>query len=115
MGLYLCVFDGDEELDGVEVGIYADFGRFRSAVASHLEDDKTGARYPVLQLHSDCDGEWSVEQCGALEDELEDIARRLRKIAPAAFGSEWQEEVARSIGLTLTSLYDCFVDVDGEP
>lgn len=37
MGLYLCVFEGDDELDGVEVGSYADFGAFRSAVATHVE------------------------------------------------------------------------------
>ena len=41
MGLYLCIFagdDGDEELDGMEVGGYDDFGEFRDLIARLLED-----------------------------------------------------------------------------
>jgi len=52
MGLYLCVFDGEEELDGVEVGFYADFGTFRNAVVRHLENGKAGSRFPTLIHHS---------------------------------------------------------------
>ena len=70
MGLYLCVFDGDEELEGVDVGSYADFDFFRGAVAEILEGGNAGTRYPTLMLHSDCDGEWSVEECIDLEKEL---------------------------------------------
>jgi len=46
MGLYLCVFDGDNELDGVEVGAYTDFHTFRSAVAAHVEAGVEGSRCP---------------------------------------------------------------------
>ena len=37
MGLYLCVFDNDDELEGVEVGSYSDFDFFRSTVTELLE------------------------------------------------------------------------------
>lgn len=114
MGLYLCVFDGDEELDGVEVGAYADFGRLRDVVAG-VEDGPYGSRYPRLLLHSDSDGEWSAAECAELEVELRDISACLRKLPPRPFEAEWQQEVARSFGLSPQSLYDCFIDVDGEP
>jgi hypothetical protein len=56
MGLYLCVFQGDEELDGVDVGSYGDFNHFRSVVAG-LEDGPPGSKYPTLILHPDSDGD----------------------------------------------------------
>lgn len=37
MGLYLCVFDDDIELEGVEVGVYEDFNFFRDAVTATVE------------------------------------------------------------------------------
>ncbi len=46
MGLYLCVFDEDEELDGIDVGSYADYNIFRNAVVEMLEDGKPGSKYP---------------------------------------------------------------------
>ena len=38
MGLYLCVFEGDEELDGLEIGSYADFNVVREYIVRQLED-----------------------------------------------------------------------------
>jgi len=115
MGLYLCVFDGDEELDGVEVGSYDDFHFFRSLVTERLEDGELGSKYPVLLHHSDCDGEWSAEECEDLARELESIASAFLKLPPVPYNSAWQERVAASEGLNAGSLYECIIDVDGKP
>src|SRR5688572_10279375 len=116
MGLYLCVFDGDEELDGVEVGRYSDFKVLREAIARHLEEGRYGSRYRVLQIHEDSDGEWSPEESEKLEAELREMSARLRELPPGPYPGDWQAEVAKSMGLSApTSLYDCFIDVDGEP
>jgi hypothetical protein len=115
MGLYLCVFDGDDEVDGVEVGSYADFDFFRSHVTERLENGIAGSKCPTLVRHSDSDGEWSPAECEALRRELTTIAEAFQKISPVPFPSEWQREVARSLALVPESLYDSFIDVDGEP
>lgn len=115
MGLYLAIFDGDDELDGVEVGSYADFGSFRSAVATHLEGGAAGSRYPTLMLHSDCDGQWSSDEAASLTAELTAITERFMQLPAEPLGEGWKPEVAKSLGLRPTNLYDCFFDVDGEP
>ncbi len=115
MSLYLCVFQEDEELDGVAVGTYADFGAFRNAVVSHLEGGVPGDKYPTLLLHSDCEGEWSIPQCKELERELRSISAAFRKLPPSDFGSDWQEDTAKLLGLRPKDLYESFIDVDGEP
>jgi len=116
MGLYLTVFDGEDELEGVDVGAYADFGAFREAIAMQLEGGTFGARYPTLMLHSDCDGVWSPDEAALLERELREIADRFRQLPPSepAAGS-WQAGVARTFGLRPSNLYESFFDVDGEP
>ena len=82
MGLYLCIFEGEAEVDGVDVGGYDDFGFFRDAVAKYLESGKPGSSYPTLMLHSDCDGDWSARECKQLGQELESISAAFRKTAP---------------------------------
>lgn len=115
MGLYLCIFDtADEEIDGVEVGTYADFGEFRDFITRELESGKAGARYPILIRHSDSDGEWSVEACEALRRELADLAAALKARPPIEFVSKWQKRVAKSSGLKPQNAFESFVDVDGE-
>jgi len=47
MGLYLAVFDGQEELDGFEIGSYNDFDQFREKIAQTLEGEERGNLYPV--------------------------------------------------------------------
>lgn len=42
MGLYLCVIDGENELEGVEAGSYGDFGQFRDAVIDIVEEENPG-------------------------------------------------------------------------
>jgi hypothetical protein len=115
MGLYLAIFDGDDELDGVEVGSYADFAAFRSTIATHLEDGVAGSRHPTLMLHSDCDGQWSPDEATVLEVELTAITEAFMELPPEPLGEGWKPEVAKSLGLRPASLYDCFFDVDGEP
>jgi len=115
MGLYLTIFDGDEELDGVEVGSYADFGAFRDAATAVAENGDPGSVCPVLINHSDCDGEWVPEDSAALLKELQIIETCFRNARPIELNSDWKKDIARRRGLKLTTLYDCFFDVDGEP
>ena len=114
MGLYLCVFDGDDEIDGVEVGPYADFGELRDYVVRELEGGKAGSQFPTFILHSDGDGEWSVADATKLLAELEKIISSMKVRKPVPFVSEWQSTVAKSIGLVPKSAFESFVDVDGE-
>ena len=115
MGLYLAIFDDDDEIDGLEVGMYSDFARFRGAVIRHVEDGKEGSKCPTLILHSDCDGEWSPTEAAALEQELSRIERVFRALPPEMPSDGWQLGVAKEFGLKPGSLYDAFFDVDGEP
>jgi hypothetical protein len=114
VGLYLCVFDGDDEIEGVEVGPYADFGELRDYVVRELEGGKAGTRFPTFILHSDCDGEWSVDDATKLSTELEKIVGSMKERKAVPFVSEWQSKVAKSIGLVPKSAFESFVDVDGE-
>lgn len=117
MGLYLCIFDGDEEIDGVELGPYSEFDNFRDCVVRHLEGGTAGSKFPTLILHSDCDGEWSPAEVGELEKELTRISKEFRGLAPIPPNSEWKKVVVKSKnnGSRPSNLYDCFFDVDGEP
>ena len=114
MGLYLCIFDADEELDGVEVGRYSDFNALRDYVARELEAGSRGARFPILMLHSDSDGEWSLADCEKLIPELRSIIAQMQARPPVAFVSDWQQHVARSVGLAPKSAFESFIDVDGQ-
>ena len=115
MGLYLCVFKDEEELEGVEVGSYADYGYFIETVTDLLEDGIAGSKFPVLILHSDSDGSWSIEECRSLEKELETISKSFKFLLPREFNSEWQRQLSKSLGLTPQNLCESFIDVDGEP
>jgi hypothetical protein len=115
MSLYLCVFEDDEELDGVDVGAYSDFGDFRKAVIRELECGKAGSRFPTLIRHSDCDGEWNLDDCSKLESELEIVSAELKQRPPRDFFADWQKNVAKKLDLHSATFYDCFIDVDGEP
>jgi hypothetical protein len=113
MGLYLCVFDDGDELDGVEVGSYEDFATLRTSVAESLEGGRPGSRFPVLMLHSDCDGEWSPSEAAALARELDAIQAEFGSL-PSLPLTGWKEEIASTFGIAPRSLADCFFDVDGE-
>lgn len=114
MGLYLALFENDDEIDGIEIGRYSDFGYFRDIIIDKLEKGQIGSRFPTLILHSDCDGEWSSAQCKTLKEELIIIGKEFKKLPIVDFQSDWQKMVAKTIGLKPQCLYDCFIDVDGE-
>lgn len=115
MGLYLAVFDGDAELDGVEVGSYADFGDFRELVAIRLEAGAEGSRFPTLMLHSDCDGEWSPEASERLLRELRTIESEFSLLPPVTVTAGWKGEVLARLPRRPANLADCCFDIDGEP
>lgn len=114
MGLYLTIFDDDDELDGLEVGHYSDFASFRDTVVSSLEGGIAGSRFPTLILHSDCDGEWTPAEAAMLQLELEQIDQELATL-PVINLDGWKAEVARTFGIKPANLRDCFFDIDGEP
>lgn len=115
MGLYLCVFDeSGDEIEGVEVGSYADFGDFRDAVTSLVEGGSLGGVCPVLTTHADSDGEWSSEEAKQLYSELTHIAEVFSKQPPVDFNVRWKLEAAKTFGLKPMNLGQCFFDVDGE-
>jgi hypothetical protein len=115
MSLYLCVFQDENEFEGVEVGNYSDFGHFRDTVAEMLEHGRRGSRFPILMLHSDSDGEWNVDDCAAFERELEIISAEFKRLPTREFFSDWQKNLAKQFGFRPKSLYECFIDIDGEP
>ena len=110
MGLYLCIFteDQEDEIGACDVGHYSDFGYFRDTIARHMK----AADFPVLMTHSDCDGEWMVEQLPVLIRELESIAARFRTLPPQEPQGAFEHTAEYRAGAT--SLYDCFHEVNGE-
>ena len=113
MGLYLTIFDEDDELDGVQVGHYSNFVRLQDAVAA-LEGSERGSRFAWLTLHSDCDGEWSTQECAAILAGLTEIRAALSSAPPTALEG-WQVETARQLRIQPKNLLETFFDVDGEP
>jgi len=99
MGLYLCILDGDDDLDGVKVGAYVDFNALREYVVREFEGGKAGSRFPTFIIHSDCDGEWSHCDCKKLRDGLSEIISAIKERPAFAFSSDWQKAVAKSVGL----------------
>jgi len=114
MSLYLCIYAGDREVDGVEVGPYANFNALRTAAVGVSAPNAANASYPTLLEHSDCDGEWSPDACVHLHQELASLVTALKNQPPTGFPSEWQQEMARSVGLEPRNAFECFIDVDGE-
>src|SRR5689334_17400847 len=102
MGLYLCIFteDHEDELGACDVGHYSDFGYFRDTIARHMNRK----HFPVLMTHSDCDGEWTVEQLPALVRELETIAARFQALPPEEPKGAFEHAAEDRVGAA--SLYD---------
>ncbi|MEM7228898.1 MAG: Imm70 family immunity protein [Planctomycetota bacterium] len=116
MSLYLTIFDrSEQEVEGVEVGSYADFGDFRDAIAKYVEDNQWGSKCPTLMLHSDCDGVWTSDEAVLLQGELEVIGACFRALPPIAWDADWRTSAAEQAGVSIDSMYACFVDVDGQP
>jgi hypothetical protein len=70
VSLYLCAFNGDTEIYGVDVGSYDDFAIFRETVTEELENGHAGSVFPTLITHDDSDGAWPLSDLGALREEL---------------------------------------------
>lgn len=114
MGLYLCIFDQDDEVDGVEIGSYSDFNGLREFINKEIEKGAFGAKFPTFLIHSDSDGEWTVLDCKKLRVELSEIILKMKELKPVPFITDLQKSVASSIGLLPENAYESFIDVDGE-
>lgn len=62
------------------IGSYGWYHSFRIAVCDHLEKGVWGSRFPLLQNHSDCDGEYTPKEAERLLKELEEIERGLENV-----------------------------------
>ena len=114
MGLYLCVFQDDEELEGVEVGSYDDFEAFRDS--ARALDRRIFRRFGTLRTNITPTTSWSPKAAARLARELTVLEEALRRLPPRPFPEgSWQAEVARERGLVPRSLDQCYFDVDGEP
>src|SRR5262245_7207498 len=90
MGLVLCVYEGrdsGDDLDGFQVGSYSDFGAWHDFIVAKLEGGHWGRWFPSLMMHSDCDGEWSPEDCIALKRELAVIRDEMARLPVVPFHS----------------------------
>jgi Immunity protein 70 len=115
MGLYLTVFDdNDEELDGVEIGSYLDYDLFIQNVINDVEGGVQGTACPALTLHHDSEGEWNSEEAVKLRTELQKITEVFKSNPPVKHNSAWVAEVMSNVGLKPTNAYESFIDVDGE-
>lgn len=112
MGLYLCVFRGEEELDGIDVGSYDDFERFRNEARSR--DGRVFHRYGTLRMAVTPTRHWSPRAAARLADELTALRELLRREPPRPLPpGSWQAQLAAERGLAPASLADCYFDVDG--
>jgi len=114
MGLYLCAFIDNEEMDGIEIGSYEYFGIFRDYVNILIENCEPGSVCPKLIMHSDCDGEWSTQECKDLLKELSVIRDVFKKTDPQDAPIEMKKDLFNHYKIKPNSLYDCFIDVDGK-
>ncbi len=97
-----------EELAECEIGHYSDFDCFRLIISRHLDL----SRFPTLLCHSDCEGEWTVEEIPMLVRELNEIAEAFKKLPAEQLGSAFEH--TRDVRIDAKCLYDCFHDVDGK-
>ena len=125
MGLYLCIFDQNEEdICGVEVGLYSYFGEFRDLVSKFTNKDfiskvlrrKSKFSLPMTTLlnHSDCDGSWNVEECVQLKMELEEIKQVFINEPPDSSIIELKQDIFKFYGIKPENLFECFIDSDCE-
>jgi hypothetical protein len=112
MGLYLCVFRGDEELLGFDVGSYDDFERFRDE--ARARDRRVFRRYGVLRVNMSPTTHWSPRDAAKLASEVVHLREALRGVPARPFPpGSWQAARAAELGLAPASLADCFIDLDG--
>jgi len=62
------------------LGSYGWYHSFRSTVCIELEGGQWASRFPLLQDHSDCEGEYSKANAEGLLQEVKAIEKELRKV-----------------------------------
>jgi len=107
------VLSGDRRVDTVSTESTDDFYYFRDSIHNALEDGEFGSRFPIFLRRFEPD-EWRVEELEPLRRELEAIAEAFRELPPVPLDSHWESRAAES-GAAHGSLYDVFVDTDGQP
>lgn len=113
--MYLTVFDGELELNGVETGSYSDLDRLKTYILKNVENGKFGSKCPTFMNHEDSDGLWTHKESKRLVKELQKISKVFQKLPPFEYDESWQTEVIKSQNIDIRSLKDCFFDVDGQP
>src|SRR5262245_48265018 len=105
MGLSLYVFgaspsedEDPKQIAGWDVGHYSDFGFLLDTIARHLD----AKRYPTLMDHSDCDGEWSLAEIPALEQELNEIAEKFKRLKPEEPVDAFEHTAEYRVGATFS-------------
>ncbi len=125
MGLYLCIFDQNEEdICGVEVGLYSYFDEFRTLISKHTNKGlvskvlrrKSKFSLPMTTLlnHSDCNGSWSVDECAQLKLELQEIKEVFTNEPPDLSIVALKQDIFKFYGIKPESLFECFIDSDCE-
>ncbi|MGF6907798.1 Imm70 family immunity protein [Fusobacterium sp. PH5-44] len=115
MGLYLCIFDKNEnEIEGVEVGRYEYFGFFREKVEKYVENGEWGSVCSTLMWHKDSEGIWTPENCVELLKELDLIRKTFVLLESDKKIINYELGVIHELKIEINNLYDCFLDVDGE-
>ncbi|MEH2931760.1 Imm70 family immunity protein [Candidatus Ventrimonas sp. KK005] len=125
MGLYLCIFDQEEEdICGVEVGLYSYFEEFRKLISKYINKGfvskvfkrKSKFSLPMTTLlnHSDCDGSWSVDECAQLKLELQEIKQVFTNEPPDLSIVELKQDIFKFYGIKPENLFECFIDSDCE-
>jgi hypothetical protein len=111
MGLYLCIYDDEEEdIAECDVGHYSDFGAFRNMIVAKIPNAIT--EYPLLMQHSDCDGEWGAEELPLLKKELQTIGDQFKAMPPVPLANAFEHVAHCREGAK--SLYECFHNVNEE-
>jgi hypothetical protein len=79
MSLYLCIFEYDCEVHGIDMGSYSDFNAFRYRILDICKSYNIVDPLNILMNHSDCSGEWTPIECKKLVNELGFIKNLLEK------------------------------------
>lgn len=125
MGLYLCIFDQDgDDICGVEVGLYSYFEEFRNLISKYTNKGlvskffkrKSKFSLPMTTLlnHSDCDGNWNVNECVQLKMELQEIKQVFTNEPPDLSIIKLKQDIFKFYGIEPENLFECFVDSDCE-
>ena len=125
MGLYLCIFDQNEEdICGVEVGLYSYFEEFRNLISKYTNKgvvskvfkrkNKFSLPMTTLLNHSDCDGSWTVDECAQLKLELQEIKQVFTNEPPDLSIVKLKQDIFKFYGIKPENLFECFIDSDCE-